>query len=261
MDRTSNEILIEVKNIHNAFGSTIIHRGVSFNVHKGEVMAILGGSGSGKSTLLRSMILLNRPVKGEVLLFGEDIWKLKDEEQLRIFNRCGICFQFGALYSSLTVLENVGIMLEKYSSYSKKIIEEISKMWIEKVGLPTRAYHLYPYELSGGMKKRVGLARAMATNPEILFLDEPTSGLDPYSAGKFDELIMTLRESLQLTVVMITHDLDTVHDCVDRFIMLKDGLLEFNGDLEAFVKKAQTQGLDEGNLFNSTRGEKFWKGM
>ncbi|AFI05990.1 ABC transporter ATP-binding protein [Helicobacter cetorum] len=256
-----SEILIEVKNIHNAFGSTIIHRGVSFNVYKGEVVAILGGSGSGKSTLLRSMILLNRPIKGEVLLFGEDIWKLKDEEQRKIFNRCGICFQFGALYSSLTVLENVGIMLEKYSPYSKNIIEEISKMWIEKVGLPTRAYHLYPYELSGGMKKRVGLARAMATNPEILFLDEPTSGLDPYSAGKFDELIMMLKESLQLTVVMITHDLDTVHDCVDRFIMLKDGLLEFNGNLEEFVKKAQSEGLDEGNLFNSTRGEKFWKDM
>ena len=128
-------------------------------------------------------------------------------------------------------------------------------MWIEKVGLPPRAYHLYPYELSGGMKKRVGIARAMATNPEILFLDEPTSGLDPYSAGKFDELIMTLKESLQLTVVMITHDLDSVHDCVDRFIMLKDGLLEFNGDLKDFIKKAQTQGLDEAQFiqFNTRR--------
>ncbi|GAA8074012.1 ABC transporter ATP-binding protein [Helicobacter pylori] len=261
MNATNNQVLIEVKDLHSAFGSTIIHRGVSFSVHKGEVMAILGGSGSGKSTLLRCMILLNRPTKGEVLLFGEDIWKLKEREQQKIFNRCGICFQFGALYSSLTVLENVGVMLEQYGAYSKKIVEEISKMWIERVGLPPRAYHLYPYELSGGMKKRVGIARAMATNPEILFLDEPTSGLDPYSAGKFDELIMTLKESLQLTVVMITHDLDSVHDCVDRFIMLKDGLLEFNGDLKDFIKKAQTQGLDEDNLFNSTRGEKFWKGM
>ncbi|WP_414735905.1 ABC transporter ATP-binding protein [Helicobacter heilmannii] len=261
MGSSMSNSLISVENIHTAYGDRIIHRGVSFSVDKGEVMAILGGSGSGKSTLLRSMILLNKPIKGTIKLFDTDIWKLKERERNKIFQRIGVLFQFGALYSSLTVLENVGAMLEEYSYYPQHNIIEIAKMWLERVGLNKSTYYLYPYELSGGMKKRVGLARAMATNPDILFLDEPTSGLDPYSADKFDDLIHSLKESLQLTVVMITHDLDSVKNTVDRFIMLKDGLIDFDGTLQDFVLHTHEHPLEEGNLFNSTRGEKFWKGM
>lgn len=258
---SAQNALIQVEGVYNAYGDRLIHRGVSFEVQKGEVLAILGGSGSGKSTLLRSLILLNRPVKGTIKVFGEDIWKLKESQRHKIFQRIGVLFQFGALYSSLTVLENVGIMLEEHGFYPPRNIVEISKMWLDRVGLSKETYELYPYELSGGMKKRVGLARAMATNPEILFLDEPTSGLDPYSADKFDELIISLKESLHLSVVMITHDLDSIKNAVDRFIMLKDGLIDFDGTLQDFIKRAHDRPLEEGNLFNSTRGEKFWKGM
>ncbi|WP_120944208.1 MULTISPECIES: ABC transporter ATP-binding protein [Helicobacter] len=253
--------LIEVCDLYTAYGAHVIHKGVSFSVYKGEVLAILGGSGSGKSTLLRSMILLNKPLKGTIRIFGMDIWQLKEAQRYKLFHRIGMLFQFGALYSSLSVLENVGIMLEEHSAYPKSNIVEISKMWLDRVGLSKQVYHLYPYELSGGMKKRVGLARAMATNPDILFLDEPTSGLDPYSADKFDALILSLKEALKLTVVMITHDLDSIKNAVDRFIMLKDGLISFDGTLAEFVQRTKQVPLEEGNLFNSTRGEKFWKDM
>ncbi|CBY83061.1 ABC transporter ATP-binding protein [Helicobacter felis] len=253
--------LIEVKDLHTSYGDHVIHRGVNFSVYRGEVLAILGGSGSGKSTLLRSMILLNKPTRGTIRIFDMDIWKLKESERDKFFHRIGMLFQFGALYSSLSVLENVGIMLEEHSAYPKRNIIEISKMWLDRVGLSKKVHHLYPYELSGGMKKRVGLARAMATNPDILFLDEPTSGLDPYSADKFDALILSLKKALNLTVVMITHDLDSIKNAVDRFIMLKDGLISFDGNLSEFVQHTKEVPLEEGNLFNSTRGEKFWKGM
>lgn len=251
--------IIQVKNLHNAYGNEIIHDGISFDVKSGEIFAILGGSGSGKSTLLRSMILLNRPSAGEINLFGYDIWNLQDKDRYKVLNRCGVLFQFGALYSSLNVLENVGIMLEEHSAYPQESIEEISKMWLDMAGLDKKTYYLYPYELSGGMKKRVGLARAMALGPEILFLDEPTSGLDPASAGKFDSLIMELKETLHLTIVMITHDLDSIKDVVDRFILLKDRHIDFEGNLDEFILEARQRGLPKDNLFNSKRGEKFWK--
>ncbi|RDU71600.1 ABC transporter ATP-binding protein [Helicobacter anseris] len=253
------EKIIEVKNLVSAYGNTIIHKSISFEVFRGENFAILGGSGSGKSTLLSNMIMLNKPVSGEIKIFGEDICKLTLLERNRILNRCGVLFQFGALFSSLNVLENVGIMLEEYSNYPKSVITEISKMWLDRVGLDKRAFELYPYELSGGMKKRVGLARAMILNPEILFLDEPTSGLDPLSAGKFDDLILELKETNPFSVVIVTHDLDTIKDMVDRFILLRNGEIEFKGTLKEFSSYAKTNGISKDNLFNSTRGERFWK--
>ncbi|PAF43355.1 ATP-binding cassette domain-containing protein [Helicobacter sp. 11S03491-1] len=251
--------IVEVKNLYNAYGDTIIHNGISFEVYKGEIFAILGGSGSGKSTLLSSLIFLKRPKKGLIEIFDQDIWSLKYKDRYKILNRCGVLFQFGALYSSLNVLENVGVMLEEQSNYPKKNIQEVSKMWLDMVGLDKKVYYLYPYELSGGMKKRVGLARAMALGPEILFLDEPTSGLDPTSAGKFDDLILKLKEMLDLTIIMITHDLDSIKDSVDRFILLKDCQINFDGSLNEFSLKARECGLSEDNLFNSKRGERFWK--
>lgn len=253
------EKVIEVKNLVTAYGDSIIHNDISFEVYKGENFAILGGSGSGKSTLLSNMLMLNTPVSGEIKIFGENIFSLDVLERSRILNRCGVLFQFGALFSSLSVLENVGIMLEEYSNYPKNVIVEVSKMWLDRVGLNRKAFDLYPYELSGGMKKRVGLARAMILNPEILFLDEPTSGLDPLSAGKFDDLILELKETNPFSVVIVTHDLDTIKDIGDRFILLKDGKIDFKGDLKSFAKQARQKGISKDNLFNSTRGERFWK--
>ena len=213
--------LIEVRHLTTAYEDNIIHDDISFDVRKNEVFGILGGSGSGKSTLLNNLIMLQTPKSGSIKIFGSDVGYLSLLERNAIAKRCGVLFQFGALFSNLTVLENVGLMLEEYSSYPKSVIVEISKMWLERVGLSKKAYNLHPYELSGGMKKRVGLARAMVLDPEILFLDEPTSGLDPLSAGKFDDLILEIKESNGFSVVLITHDLDTIHDIVDRFILLK----------------------------------------
>ncbi len=253
------EKVIEVNHLKTAYGNRIIHDGISFEVYKGESFAILGGSGSGKSTLLSNMIMLNTPIEGEIKIFGENICGLDILERNKILNRCGVLFQFGALFSSLNVLENVGIMLEEYSNYPKDVIVEVSKMWLDRVGLDKRAFNLFPYELSGGMKKRVGLARAMVLNPEILFLDEPTSGLDPLSAGNFDDLILELKETNPFSVVIVTHDLDTIKDMVDRFILLKNGRIDFKGDLKSFAQEARKNGISKDNLFNSTRGERFWK--
>ncbi|KAA8710722.1 ABC transporter ATP-binding protein [Helicobacter canis] len=249
--------LIQVQDLCTAYGDRLIHDRISFDVYEGEIFGILGGSGSGKSTLLRSMILLNRPKSGRILIFDEDIWQLKDPSTL--LTRCGVLFQFGALFSSLNVLENVGILLEEYSAYPQSSITEVAKYLLDRVGLSPKAYHLYPHELSGGMKKRVGLARALALNPRILFLDEPSSGLDPASAQQLDELICALRLEFTMTIVMITHDLDSIKDTTDRFLMLKDGKIEFLGNLSELAHNVHT--LDSSNLFFSKRGERLWREM
>lgn len=247
--------IIEVRNLCTAYGNRLIHDNLSFDIKQGEIFGILGGSGSGKSTLLRSMILLNKPKSGEIVIFGENIWNLQNPQTF--LNRCGILFQFGALYSSLSVIENVSVLLEEYSHYPESTIVEVAKSLIHNVGLDSSVYDLYPYELSGGMKKRVGLARALALSPEILFLDEPTSGLDPASAQQFDQLICKLREEFKMTIVMITHDLDSINDTADRFLMLKDGKIEFLGNLNEL--KSQILSLSKQNLFFSKRGERLWK--
>lgn len=247
--------IIEVKNLYTSYGNRLIHDNISFSIYQNEIFGILGGSGSGKSTLLKTMVLLQPPQSGEIKIFDKDIWKLKNPTHF--LNHCGVLFQFGALYSSLTVIENVGILLEEYSDYPKSTIKEIAKSLIAKVGLEPNAYHLYPYELSGGMKKRVGLARALALNPQILFLDEPTSGLDPASAQKLDELICKLQDELQMTIVMVSHDLDSVRDTANRFLMLKNGKIEFLGTLHELKESIST--LSSDNLFFSNRGERLWK--
>lgn len=247
--------IIQVRDLCTAYGDTLIHDNISFDIYQGEIFGILGGSGSGKSTLLRTMILLNRPKSGSVKIFGKDIWQLQDRHDL--LTRCGVLFQFGALFSSLNVLENVGVLLEEYSNYPKSSITEVAKYLIERVGLTPSAYELYPHELSGGMKKRVGLARALALNPEVLFLDEPSSGLDPASAQKLDELICELQADMNMTIVMITHDLDSIRDATNRFLMLKNGKIEFLGNLKEL--KEQISNLSNDNLFFSKRGERLWK--
>lgn len=248
--------IIEVTNLTTSYKDRIIQDNISFSVKHSEIFGILGGSGSGKSTLLNTMIYLKEPLSGCIKIFDSDIWKINQNKRSVILRKCGVVFQFGALYSSLSVLDNVGIMLEEYSSYPKKIIDEISQYFIDIVGLPNYVKNMYPYELSGGMKKRVGLARALAFNPKILFLDEPTSGLDPQSAEKFDRLILNLRDHFNLSVVMVTHDLDSIKDITDRFILLDKSKILFYGNLEEF-KYSEANKID--NLLKSKRGERLWR--
>lgn len=278
--------IIEVRNLYTKYKDRFIQENVSFSVKKAEIFGILGGSGSGKSTLLSTMICLKRPERGIIRIFGKDIWAdsmhnsaldsanrhdfkgdfkrdskiftLDSAESTRdsILKQCGVLFQFGALFSSLSVLDNVGIMLEEYSSYPKSVINEIAQYCLNIVGLPQYVNDMFPYELSGGMKKRVGLARALAFSPSILFLDEPTSGLDPQSAENFDKLIIRLRDEFKLTIIMVTHDLDSIKDATDRFILLDSGKIIFEGDLEAFKNSAVSG--DE-TLLKSKRGERLWK--
>ncbi len=225
-------VLIEAKDIVTSFGKNVIHDGVSFQIHQGEIFGLLGGSGSGKTTLLREMILLQKVTAGEMLVLGQDVSKISDNEAQNLRQKWGVLFQFGALFTSLTILENIAIALKEYTHIPNWLIEESALMKLSMVGLPPKVATMYPSELSGGMKKRAGLARALALDPKLLFLDEPTSGLDPQSARGFDELILTLRETLGITVIMVTHDKDTINTVLDRFVILGNKKVMFDGDME-----------------------------
>ena len=224
--------IIEVKNLITGYGGNIIHNQISFEVHKGDIFAILGGSGSGKSTLLNTMIFLKKPLEGEVRILGKDIWRLDFQETLEMKLKFGVLFQFGALFSSLNVLDNLLLPLREYSNFNSNESENIAYFWLTRVGLDSKVAKLYPSELSGGMVKRVGLARALCLSPKILFLDEPTSGLDPKGARHFDELIKELRDLLGISIVMVTHDMDSVKGVVDRMIVLRDRQIFFQGSLD-----------------------------
>lgn len=248
--------IIEVSNLVTKYKDRVIQDNISFSVKTSEIFGILGGSGSGKSTLLSVLIQLKKPTSGSVKIFNKDIWNESESVRSAILKRCGVLFQFGALYSSLNILDNVGIMLEEYSAYPKHIINEIGEYFLNLVGLPNYVKEMYPFELSGGMKKRVGLARALVSSPDILFLDEPTSGLDPKSSENFDKLILKLKDELKLSIVMVTHDLDSIKDATDRFILLESSKIAFEGSLDEF-KLSQTAKLD--NLLKSKRGERLWR--
>ncbi|HQS66375.1 MAG TPA: ATP-binding cassette domain-containing protein [Sulfuricurvum sp.] len=214
--------IIEAREIVTAFGENLIHDSISCTVYENEIYALLGGSGSGKSTLLREMIMLETPNSGSIHIFGDNIANLSLQEAQILRQKWGVLFQSGALYSSLTVGENIALLYQEYTNLPPKLIQELIRLKIDLVGLPAHAIHLYPNQLSGGMIKRAALARALALDPKLLFLDEPTSGLDPFSSRQFDALIQQLRDLLGLTVVMVTHDLDTIHTIVDRFLLLED---------------------------------------
>jgi phospholipid/cholesterol/gamma-HCH transport system ATP-binding protein len=214
--------MLEVKNLSTSFNDKIVHDNISFNIKKGEIFGILGGSGSGKTVLLRQIIMLDEIQKGQIKIFGEDIKHLNMKKRDYIKRNWGVLFQFGALFSSLNVIENIGIMLKENTNLPKDLIEDIAHTKLKMVGLDSSVGKLYPEELSGGMKKRVALARSLALDPDIVFLDEPTSGLDPASAKAFDELIVELRDMLGLTVVMITHELNTIKNVLDRFCIISD---------------------------------------
>jgi phospholipid/cholesterol/gamma-HCH transport system ATP-binding protein len=214
--------VIEVRGLVNRFGSQVVHDGLDMDVYAGEVFGIVGGSGSGKSVLLRTILGLRRPQAGTVRLYGRDITVMTDAELRAIKARYGVTFQQGALFTSLTVLQNVQLPMLEHLALSTHALDELAKLKVQLVGLPAEAAYKTPSQLSGGMIKRAALARALALDPELLFLDEPTSGLDPISAAAFDELVLDLQRQLRLTVVMITHDLDTIFRTCNRVGVIVD---------------------------------------
>ncbi len=214
---------IVVEGLRNSFGEHVVHEDLSLKVRRGEILGIVGGSGTGKSVLMRSIIGLQEADAGSITVLGRSITDAADDEDIDIRSRWGVLFQGGALFSTLTVAENVEVPLKQfYPEIGDGLREEIARFKIRLSGLPDDAAFKYPAELSGGMRKRAGLARALALDPELLFLDEPTAGLDPIGAAAFDELTSELQETLGLTVFLVTHDLDTLYEICDRVAVLAD---------------------------------------
>lgn len=227
-----NPPIIVIDNIVTAFGETLIHDHISCTIREGEIYGLIGGSGSGKSTLLREMSLLEYPKSGNITVMGKDLAVLSPQEAQQLRQQWGVLFQSGALFSSLTLGENIEFLYKEYTDLPLNLIDELVDLKIKIVGLPAHARYLYPSQLSGGMIKRAALARALALDPKLLFLDEPTSGLDPLSSRQFETLIRQLRDLLGLTVIIVTHDLDTIHTIIDRFALLGDKKIIAEGTLE-----------------------------
>lgn len=217
--------IIEVRDLKTCFGETMIHDGLNLTVNRGEVLGIVGGSGSGKTTLLRAMLALNRPLSGSIKIFGHEITTASRQTMLAIQRRWGVLFQQNALFSSLNLLENVSFPLNEHTNLDLETIKELAILKILMAGLPQSASIKLPSELSGGMQKRAGLARAIVMDPELIFLDEPSAGLDPNTAAAFDELILNLQQTMGLTIVMITHDLDSLWKVTDRVAFLGKGVV------------------------------------
>jgi len=215
--------VIDVSHVSTRFGAAVVHEDVSLTVQQGEVFAIAGGNGCGKSTLLREIIGLLRPSAGSIALFGVDSRELEVSDGTPIHRRFGVMFQHGALFSSMTLAENVAVPLREHAAISPRLIRDIVAVKIGMVGLPPASATKYPSELSGGMRRRAALARAIVMDPELLFLDEPTAGLDPIIAAGFDDLVLSLKKLLGLTVVMVTHDLDSLWRIADRVAVLGNG--------------------------------------
>jgi phospholipid/cholesterol/gamma-HCH transport system ATP-binding protein len=218
-----SENVIEISNLDNCFGKQWVHRDLNLNIKKGEILAIIGGSGSGKTTLIRSVLMLQQPTAGTIKVFGQNIHNISHASAQRIRCRWGMLFQHSALFSALTVSENIMFPMQELTNLSLQEMKELAALKIALVGLPLHAGDLYPSELSGGMQRRAAAARAIAMDPELLFLDEPTTGLDPISARQFDELIVLLRNSLNLSIVIISHDVNSLERCTDRVAFIGDG--------------------------------------
>ena len=232
--------IIKVDNLSTIFGKNIVHKDISFSVKEGEIFGVLGGSGSGKTVLVKQIVMLDNIQKGNIQILGRDISTLNLEDIQDLKQQFSYLFQFGALYSFLNVIENISVMLIEYTDLPADLIEKIAYTNLEIVGLPKSCALLYPSELRKKKKKRVALARSLAMQPKILFLDEPTSGLDPASTQKINELLLNLKKMLNITIVIITHDLETIKTVLDRFIILKQKII-FDGNI--------TQALDSDDEF------------
>ena len=240
IDDGHDDVVLSARDIKVAFGETVILDGLSLNIRRGEILGFVGASGAGKSVLLRTVLGLVKKQAGTIKLFGVDVDKASDTERLLIDMRLGVLFQQGALFSALTVLENVQVPMREYLDLPKKLMDELAMLKIELVGLPPDAARKYPSELSGGMIKRAALARALALDPDIVFLDEPTSGLDPISAAEFDELVVKLRDTMDLTVYMVTHDLDSLFTACDRIAVLGKKRVLVQGTVEDMLKSEES---------------------
>jgi phospholipid/cholesterol/gamma-HCH transport system ATP-binding protein len=226
------EVVLSARGVTVGFGQKLILENLDLDVHRGEILGFVGASGAGKSVLLRTVLGLNRKRAGEIKLFGIDVDQADEEERMRLDMRLGVLFQQGALFSALSVRENIQVPMREYLDLSKRLMDELAMLKIELVGLPPDAAGKFPSELSGGMIKRAALARALALDPEIVFLDEPTSGLDPIGASEFDELVAKLRDTMGLTVYMVTHDLDSLFSVCDRVAVLGNRKVLVEGTIE-----------------------------
>jgi len=243
--------LIRVRDLENRFGRHVVHQGLDLDLYPGEVLGVVGGSGTGKSVLLRSIVGLHRPSAGRIEVFGEDLQRLSPRDRSRVERRFGVLFQRGALFTSLTLQENVALPLIEHIGLSRTDAEGLARVKLALAGLPAKAAIQYPAELSGGMIKRAALARALALDPEVLFLDEPTAGLDPIGAAAFDQLLLTLRDALGLSVFLVTHDLDTLYTACDRVAVLAQGRVLVAGRLESV---AATEDAWIHDYFHGPRG-------
>ena len=244
-------LAIRVRGLKTAYGSHVVHENLDLDVRTGEVMGIIGGSGSGKSVLLRAIVGLKTPFAGSVEVFGRDVTKLEGEERDEMERRWGLMFQDGALFSNLTVRENVLVPLQEHTRLPRDMARSIAEMKIRLSGLEASAANKYPSDLSGGMRKRAALARSLALDPALLFLDEPTAGLDPITAGKFDQLIRDLQQSLGLTVFLVTHDLDTLGAICDRISVIAEKRIIATGTIGE-LRQLDHPWINE--YFNGPRG-------
>ncbi len=233
----NHDVIIEIHDLKNYLGGHWVHDGLNLTVRRGEIIAIIGGSGCGKTTLLRSILMLRRQTSGTIKVFGTDTSSCTTSEAKAVRERWGVMFQSSALFSSLNLLENVMFPLRQKNNISKSVAREIARLKIGLSGLEAEAADKFPSELSGGMRKRGALARAIALDPELVFLDEPTAGLDPKSAGDLDGLVLSMRENLGLTFVMVTHDLDTLWRVPDRVIYLGEGQVLAATSMSEMVKQ------------------------
>ncbi|MRX50529.1 ATP-binding cassette domain-containing protein [Paracoccus sp. S-4012] len=230
------DAVIRVRGLRNAFGDHVVHEDLDLDLWRGEILGIVGGSGTGKSVLLRSIVGLQKPQAGTIEMLGSEVTGPSDAELEALRGRFGVMFQDGALFSSLTVRENVEVPLRAVEGLSPEARTALADLKIALVGLPDKARHDYPAELSGGMRKRAGIARALALDPDILFLDEPTAGLDPIGASGFDRLVVELARGLGLSVFLVTHDLDTLYACCDRVAVLANRKVLAEGTLDDMLK-------------------------